>query len=279
MNRITLSRSWNDERKVERSLIFGVLIFSVFTVGQDLIRANLDKSAFYFSESFLFSSFWWLFAPLFWVQFRLIRLFPKLWWKPALAVLLICVHISCYPLLVWALSKTFYYHTFAIDQTFRYALAEYLYLLVIFYTIPVFVLKWYDRGRLHEELNQSVKQDNTENYISSLLVEQGTRKQVINISEVLYFSASPPYITVNTQDKQFLLSQTLKSIYPTLDPDCFLRIHKSTIVNIERVSSYATRNNGDYDLTMDNNTELRVSRNFAGDFKRVFRTIHRLTTD
>lgn len=59
----------------------------------------------------------------------------------------------------------------------------------------------------------------------------------------------------------------------------FIRIHKSNLVNIDFVESFVSRFNGDYDLTLSNNVTLRISRNYAADFKKAFKQSHHLTKE
>lgn len=121
-------------------------------------------------------------------------------------------------------------------------------------------------------------ESSTKHFISTILVTDGNKKQNITVLEILYFSANPPYINIHLEGKKHLYNATLRSISIKLNPEKFVRVHKSTIVNIEMVTSYTTRLNGDYDLTMKNNVQLRVSRNFATDFKNLFNKTHHLTT-
>ncbi|MEP6713173.1 MAG: LytTR family DNA-binding domain-containing protein [Ferruginibacter sp.] len=115
-------------------------------------------------------------------------------------------------------------------------------------------------------------------FVSNIIVSDGNKKHSIIASEILYFSATPPYISLHLENKKYLQNETLKSISAKLDPDQFVRVHKSTIVNIKKVTSYTTRLNGDYDLKMKNNVQLRVSRNFATCLKNLFDKTHHFTT-
>lgn len=60
-----------------------------------------------------------------------------------------------------------------------------------------------------------------------------------------------------------------------LDTRTFVRVHKSTIVNLEKVSSFKSRLNGDYDLLLKNGTIVRLSRTYAANFKNEFTGTHR----
>lgn len=272
----------SEEKRVAVALAGFVLIFVAMNLTQDLIRSDVRRTPFYFSESFIFSSFWWLFAPLLFTQFILVKRREEKrqgWYALAVVSLPIVLHLFAYPVLVWLLSDLFYYHTYAIKQTLGYTVSELFYLLVLFYTVPYLVfelLRWHNKSRAADLVQDSPV--NT-SFVRTLIVLDGQTKRTIPVSEVLYFSANSPYISIYHENRHYLLSETLKSISGKLDPDHFVRVHKSAIVNITKVTAYVSRNNGDYDLTIDNNLSLRLSRNYAADFKRLFNATHRLATD
>jgi DNA-binding LytR/AlgR family response regulator len=229
----------------------------------------------------LFSSFWWIFVPLLFVQHSVIknRNTPKLEFQLAVIVLPIIIHFFTFPLLVWILSKTFYYHTYAFQQVVRYTLSEHLYLLVLLYSLPILAFQYFSNKISKEEISTIKESNDARQFIDTILVAEANKKYVIAVSEICYFAANPPYITIYANDEKHLHNETLKSISTKLNPAQFVRIHKSTIVNIKMVAAYTTRLNGDYDLTMKNNTSLRVSRNFAADFKSLLLKTHQVTTE
>jgi len=269
------------DRKAAYFLTVLVLAFVILTLTQDFLRSDLKNSAFYFSESFMFSSFWWLFAPLLFTQYLTVKQksSKRLEFQVALIILPIFLHLIAFPFLVWVLSAVFYYHTYLFQQTFRYTLSEHLYLLILFYSIPVLFFQFISKKtKLEESVSETQIEYIADQFVSIIIVSEGNKKHSIIVSEILYFSANPPYINLHLEGKRYLHNETLKSISIKLNPDQFVRVHKSTIVNIKMVASYTTRLNGDYDLKMKNNVQLRVSRNFATDFKNLFSKTHHFTT-
>ncbi|WP_373495805.1 LytTR family DNA-binding domain-containing protein [Aquiflexum sp.] len=101
----------------------------------------------------------------------------------------------------------------------------------------------------------------------------------IYTNEILFISSNPPYINIHLTAKKYIHKETLKSVSGKLDHEIFVRIHKSTIVNINKVYSYRSRLNGDYDLTLADGTELRLSRNYSSVFKEKFKAIHQDTQE
>lgn len=281
MNRTLAGKSNLTNSAAAFILTLLVLVIVVLTLSQDLLRAHLKNSAFYFSESFMFSSFWWLFAPLLFAQFSAVKYInrKKLKMRAILIICPICLHLFSFPFLVWVLSKIFYYHTYSFQQTFKYTLSEHLYLLFLFYSIPMLTFQFLSKkGKLGTQSSETQEERIENQFISFIIVSDGNKKQSVVVSEILYFSANPPYINLHLEGKKYLHTETLKSIVIKLNPAEFVRVHKSTIVNIYMVTSYTTRYNGDYDLKMKNNLQLRVSRNFATDFKILFNKTHHLAT-
>lgn len=266
------------DRKVAFVLILFVLAFVILTLSQDFLRSGLQNSRFYFSESFLFSLFWWLFAPLLFMQYFVVKHKKGAYFQIAVIILPIFIHLFAFPFLVWLLSSVFYYHTFSFPRTLRYTLSEHLYLLVFIYSIPFLVFQFFSKKtELIKSISQTQNRSISNQFINTILVTDAHKKHNISVSEILYFSANSPYINIHLEDKKYLHNETLKSIAIKLDPEQFVRVHKSSIVNIKMVASYTTRLNGDYDLTMKNNVQIRVSRNFATDFKNLFNKTHRFT--
>lgn len=281
MNKILLTNFVVTNRKASFVLMLFVVTAVVLTLTQDLLRSALNNSAFYFSESFLFSSFWWLFAPLLFIQYVVVR--QKITIRPyfQLAIILIPIvlHLFAFPLLVWLLSCLFYYHTFDLQQTFNYTVSEQFYLLVLLYSVPLLIFQFGAKKAKPAEASSDAEQErDTIQFVHSFIVAERNKKVSIAVLEILYFSANSPYISIHLEGTKYLHNETLKSVSNKLDPDQFVRVHKSTIINIKMVDTYTTRLNGDYDLTMKNGVQLRVSRNFATNFKTLFSKTHHVAT-
>lgn len=278
MNLPQVQSIFQKERKTGLIFLISLLSLIALTLIQDYIEAIVHDTGFYISESFLFSSYSWLFAPILFIQYRIVRKFPSInfFLKTYVILLSIAIHLLFYPLLVWVLSNLFYNHTFRYSQTLNYALSQKLYLLVIVYSGIALLYHILERISKITSLAISKKQSPV---ITSdtILVTDGTKKLAISFSDILFISANPPYINICLEGRKYLHSETLKEIAKQLPSETFVRIHKSTIVNIKAVTSYTSRGNGDYDLCLSNKVELRVSRNYAADFKDKFEKITQVT--
>ncbi|WP_113923086.1 LytR/AlgR family response regulator transcription factor [Cognataquiflexum aquatile] len=263
---LTLSQFGFSQRKI--FVLFGFLVTCILlTVLIDFLESRFQNYGFYLSESLLFSSYWWIFLPLWYGQLSLLET-HKTKVRFALIVLIpIIIHLFAFPGLVWLISSVFYTHTFEFGQTFEFGLTQHFFKIFLLYTIPIGLYAFFrDRIRDFQSQNNSISKE-ANDFLTSLKVREGNKQLQIPTKDVFYFSANPPYVNVHYKDKKHLCNITLKSLSEKLDLRFFVRIHKSEIVNLIHVQSYKSRQNGDYDVTMDDGTELRLSRNFAKDFK------------
>lgn len=188
-------------------------------------------------------------------------------------------HLFSYPALVWIISNIFYTHTFDYWQTFNFGLSAYFIKTVIIYgfSFVAFTLL-YKKNQAQEIEKEFQERIEKQDFLSTLLISDSNYKKILlQVRDILYFSANTPYISIYHSSKMYLHTETLKSLEMQLDNKLFIRIHKSFIVNLSKITSIQSRQNGDYDITLSDNTILRVSRNYAKSFKPRFSDFHQLT--
>ncbi len=264
--------------KLLLKLTLGLSVVTIVTILQDLIHSRLNNYHFYFSESLLFKTFWFLFFPLLFFQLKWLRnTDTKIIHRTVLAVVVpILVHLLLTPLIIFAVSAFFYDHTYSYYQTLTYIISEDVYKLLLIYGASFFLSKYifakanqrtvetFDNGNITDNLKTPTKA------LQKIVVSSGRKYVPISVSDILYIKAATPYIAIQLDDKRFLHSESLKSINEKLDQTQFIRVHKSTIVNLDKVVSYKSRLNGDYDLRLENGEEIRLSRNYSTEFKHRF---------
>ena len=69
-----------------------------------------------------------------------------------------------------------------------------------------------------------------------IVVKDGTRVHVIPLDKLDYVEAQDDYVALHSDGKSYLKQQPIASLEAALDPACFVRIHRSAIVNLERVA-------------------------------------------
>ena len=96
----------------------------------------------------------------------------------------------------------------------------------------------------------------------TIVIKDGARIAVIPVTDVDWIEATDYYTTVHAAGKARLLRETLASLAATLDPATFVRVHRSAIVNVDRVIEIKSHPSGDATAILAGGTRVRVSRTF-----------------
>ena len=97
-------------------------------------------------------------------------------------------------------------------------------------------------------------------FLERLVVKDGTRVTLIPAAKLDYVEAQDDYVALASQGKKHLKQQSIASLEACLDPDCFVRIHRSYIVNLERVARIELYAKDSRIAILADNTRLPVSR-------------------
>lgn len=248
-------------------------LLMTFGILEDYLESQIRDFSFYISESFLFSTHWIFLVPLTALQLLWIK---KSHTHPFATYIIgffvpVALHIICYPAWVNLVSGIFFEHRFAFRQTFSYAVSTQLIPIGIWYALPLLF-----RGRERKHQIQMAINNPLKTYEEFFMVTHGGQKVKVAVDDIIYISAQTPYVSLHQEGKKILMAGSLSSIGDRLDPERFIRIHRSTIVPLDKVVSYQSRLNGDYDARLCDGTLLRVSRNYAAAFKKGFNSGHRL---
>jgi two-component system LytT family response regulator len=94
-----------------------------------------------------------------------------------------------------------------------------------------------------------------------IVVKDGARVHVIPLAKLDYVTAQDDYVALHTEGKSYLKQQTIARVEALLDPACFVRIHRSAIVNLERVARIEPYGKESRIVILTDGTRLPVSRN------------------
>jgi|SRR5215470_3910225 len=97
-------------------------------------------------------------------------------------------------------------------------------------------------------------------YAERIVVKDGTRVQIIPVTKLDYVEAQDDYVALASQGKKHLKQQTISGVEAVLDPKNFLRIHRSYIVNLERVSKVEPYGKDSHVAILSDGARLPVSR-------------------
>jgi DNA-binding LytR/AlgR family response regulator len=106
-------------------------------------------------------------------------------------------------------------------------------------TKPVgYITKPFKKSDLFANINLAIEQLTTNN---KLFIKDGYSTHVINISEILYIESEGNYINIFTSNKKYLSRQNMESILLDIDSNDFLKIHRSYVVNLNKVKKYSSK--------------------------------------
>ncbi len=97
-------------------------------------------------------------------------------------------------------------------------------------------------------------------FLERIVVQDGARVHVVAADKLDWVEAQDDYVSLHSQGRQYLKQQTISSLAERLDPSRFLRIHRSAIVNLERVARIEPYTKDSRLAILADGTKLPVSR-------------------
>jgi two-component system LytT family response regulator len=95
-----------------------------------------------------------------------------------------------------------------------------------------------------------------------LVVKSGGRVFFVRTDDIDWIEASGNYVRLHLKEQSFLFRETMNQMESRLDPQRFFRIHRSRIVNTERIKELQPWFNGEYVVVLHNGAQLRLSRSY-----------------
>ena len=97
-------------------------------------------------------------------------------------------------------------------------------------------------------------------WLERIAVKEGHRVVLLPVADIDWIEAEDYYAQIHTGGKSHLLREPLKELETKLDPQQFIRIHRSTIVNVNRVRELQPLVHGESVIILHDGTRLRLSR-------------------
>jgi two-component system LytT family response regulator len=92
-------------------------------------------------------------------------------------------------------------------------------------------------------------------------IREANTIRYVDVSDVVWFEAANQYVKVHATSGCYLIStESLTSLQERIDPQTFIRVHRSSIVNVNRAARIRVERQGGYFIEMDNGDLVRVSR-------------------
>jgi len=130
-----------------------------------------------------------------------------------------------------------------------------------------------DTKRLHERLLTVLQEaspagaptprpapDAKAEHLERIAVESRGKVQFVPVSEIDFIAASGPYAELVVGTRRHLIRESMNTLEERLDPSRFMRVHRSAIVQLNRIDTLLKGAGGDYEVLLKDGTRLRVSR-------------------
>jgi|SRR5262245_3590477 len=105
--------------------------------------------------------------------------------------------------------------------------------------------------------------------LERLVIKSGGRVFFMRADEIDWIEAAANYVRLHAGKEAHLLRETITGLAAKLDPDKFLRIHRSIIVNLDRVKELQPWFHGDYVVILQDGTQLTSSRNYREELRKL----------
>jgi two-component system, LytTR family, response regulator len=105
-------------------------------------------------------------------------------------------------------------------------------------------------------------------YLERIAVEMRGKVRVVPVSQIEYITASGPYVELHTSERAYLIREAIHTLEERLDPERFLRIHRSIIVRVDLIDTFHRGAGGDYEVQLKSGARLRVSRSRREELER-----------
>jgi len=102
--------------------------------------------------------------------------------------------------------------------------------------------------------------EDTEDYLERIAVESRGQVRVVPVDSIDYITASGPYAELHVGDNTHVIRERMQTLEDRLDPDAFMRVHRSIIVRLDEIDALLYNAGGDYAVRLKSGKRLSVSR-------------------
>jgi two-component system LytT family response regulator len=98
--------------------------------------------------------------------------------------------------------------------------------------------------------------------LERLVIKSNGHVYLLKSDDIIWVEAQGDYVSVHTDKKSHLVRETMKNMEQRLTPQGFQRVHRSNIVNLAYVRELITLDSGDYQIILQDDTAVKLSRNY-----------------
>ena len=129
-----------------------------------------------------------------------------------------------------------------------------------------YLLKPFDNARFDLALDRAKQKiklgKDLPRKLERFAIKSAGRVSFLRPSEIDWIEAADYYACLHVGQRTHMLRRSISELEQDLDPAIFCRIHRSTIVNLDRVHGLKLSEDGEYEVVLENGTKLRLSRSY-----------------
>jgi len=111
--------------------------------------------------------------------------------------------------------------------------------------------------------------DSAKEFLSCLTIKSKGQISLVPVQEIDWIESAGDYVYIHSNGRKQIARETLVSLERRMDPRKFVRIHRSAIVNLEKIKTLKPNEHGDYEICLQNGDRLKLSRSYRGHFQKV----------
>jgi two-component system LytT family response regulator len=128
-------------------------------------------------------------------------------------------------------------------------------------------------GRIRSHANggasNGVEDGESGRYTTRIVFKSKGRVLFLPVSEIRWIAAEENYVRISTSDETHLLRETMAHLEERLDPRVFLRVHRSSIVNLQYVKEVRMDAEGEAAVMLVNGQKVSMSRSYRSRIQRL----------
>jgi two-component system, LytTR family, response regulator len=124
-------------------------------------------------------------------------------------------------------------------------------------------------AEIKEQLLRAIRAKNLPS--QRLVIKSGSRMLFLHPEKIEWVEAEKDYVRLHVGKETHLVRETMNDIEKKLESDRFVRVHRSTIVNLDYVKEMQPLPSGEYDIAMRDGTQLRLSRGYRARLMDLLR--------
>jgi two-component system, LytTR family, response regulator len=136
-----------------------------------------------------------------------------------------------------------------------------------------YLLKPFDRARFRAALTRArARVSERPHPEARFVVRLASRMTLVRAADVEWIAGEGNYARLYSGGRRHLVRETLKSVEARLDPNKFVRVHRSAIVNVDCVATLEPHVHGQYVLTMKDGSRITSSRTHSGKLRALLKS-------